>query len=116
MSPTKCTCVYATAENTAAVRQGFEAGGYLKHKCAACIAQEAETTAKRREMKPCPWCGEMPGEYRHQERSRGKRGAVECSCGVAGPEVRANYKPISTWADAADAAWNDRYKEPTNEQ
>lgn len=31
-----CKCVYATAKNTAAVRNGSEMGGYLKAECVAC--------------------------------------------------------------------------------
>ncbi|OEC59482.1 hypothetical protein [Pseudomonas sp. ENNP23] len=34
--PHECTCVYATAKNTAAVRNGSEMGGYLKAECVAC--------------------------------------------------------------------------------
>ncbi len=33
---TKCECVYATAENTPAVRSGHEMGGYLKAECETC--------------------------------------------------------------------------------
>lgn len=36
-----CTCVYATAENTPAVREGYEVGGYLTHECDACKAEDA---------------------------------------------------------------------------
>jgi len=34
----KCTCVYATAENTASVRKGYEMGGYVKETCAYCAS------------------------------------------------------------------------------
>lgn len=32
----KCSCVYATAENTESVRKGFEVGGYVKETCIYC--------------------------------------------------------------------------------
>lgn len=34
MSKLKCGCVVADSRNTAAVRKGFEMGGYVKHFCA----------------------------------------------------------------------------------
>lgn len=34
-----CTCVYATADNTPAVRSGHEMGGYLKEECEECKAK-----------------------------------------------------------------------------
>lgn len=37
---TKCTCVYATAKNTPAVRDGFEMGGYVKEACPLHAAAE----------------------------------------------------------------------------
>jgi hypothetical protein len=42
----ECKCVYATAENTASVRSGFEAGGYLKEECEACQGEEVHPTCK----------------------------------------------------------------------
>jgi len=33
-----CTCKYATADNTEAVRKGFEMGGYVLEVCAECKA------------------------------------------------------------------------------
>lgn len=38
----KCTCVYATAENTEAVRKGYEMGGYVKEFCPMHAAEAAE--------------------------------------------------------------------------
>lgn len=47
----ECACVYATAKNTAAVRNGFEIGGYLKAECEACQQrrhdQQAEDAIER---------------------------------------------------------------------
>lgn len=33
-----CTCKIANAHNTAAVRKGYEMGGYVLEKCSACLA------------------------------------------------------------------------------
>jgi hypothetical protein len=35
----KCTCVYATAENTPSVASQHELGGYVKEMCAYCTEQ-----------------------------------------------------------------------------
>lgn len=37
-----CTCKYATAENTASVRNGYEMGGYVTELCDYCKKWEAE--------------------------------------------------------------------------
>lgn len=37
-----CTCVYANAENTKAVRGGFEQGGYLLKQCDECLLAESK--------------------------------------------------------------------------
>jgi hypothetical protein len=36
LRPVKCTCVYATSENSEDVRRGFAMGGYIKEECQAC--------------------------------------------------------------------------------
>jgi transcription elongation factor Elf1 len=63
-------------------------------------------------LKPCPFCGETPGEGRHvADASQGdKWGSVVCSCCAQGPEVRTGYKTADHWGAAADAAWNKRAK------
>jgi hypothetical protein len=38
----KCSCVYATTENTESVRKGYEMGGYLKEQCETCKAKDAQ--------------------------------------------------------------------------
>lgn len=45
--PASCTCVYATSKNTPSVRNGFEVGGYLKEKCAACAQQPGVVLPER---------------------------------------------------------------------
>ncbi|HFH3172670.1 Lar family restriction alleviation protein [Pseudomonas aeruginosa] len=61
------------------------------------------------ELKPCPFCGETPGadSYAHADGGY-KYGAISCSCGVIGPDVRTGYKKWPEWRDAAVAAWNAR--------
>lgn len=56
------------------------------------------------QLKPCPFCGEVPTEIR--ETDGFKWGAVVCC--ITGPEVRTNYVPVAEWRDAAIAAWNER--------
>jgi len=62
------------------------------------------------ELKPCPFCGDTPGPYRHRadEHQGYKWGSVVCSCGVVGPEVRTRYKETAQWGADADAEWNRR--------
>lgn len=48
--PHECTCVYATAKNTAAVRNGSEMGGYLKAECAACQQRRQSPPASEQQM------------------------------------------------------------------
>lgn len=38
----KCTCVYATAQNTESVRKGYEMGGYVKEVCDYCTGSAAD--------------------------------------------------------------------------
>ncbi|MWK59859.1 hypothetical protein GO594_28075, partial [Pseudomonas otitidis] len=47
--PHECTCVYATAANTAAVRNGSEMGGYLKAECAACQQRRQSSPASEQQ-------------------------------------------------------------------
>lgn len=47
-----CKCVYATADNTPAVRDGYEMGGYLKEECDECKSKEAETSEAVRYVRP----------------------------------------------------------------
>lgn len=61
------------------------------------------------EAKPCPWCGRIPDVNNDDHFSTdagGKWGWLQC-CGN-GPEVRAGYRPLAEWRDAAIAAWNER--------
>lgn len=37
-----CTCVYATDENTKAVRAGYEMGGYVLKRCDECLLEDAK--------------------------------------------------------------------------
>ncbi len=61
------------------------------------------------ELKPCPFCGETPGEDSYAHADGGyKYGAISCSCGVIGPDVRTGYKKWPEWRDSAVAAWNER--------
>ncbi len=46
----ECTCVYATAKNTAAVRNGSEMGGYLKTECEACRQRRSEQPASEQQQ------------------------------------------------------------------
>ncbi|MCO7556145.1 hypothetical protein [Metapseudomonas otitidis] len=48
--PHECTCVYATAKNTAAVRNGSEMGGYLKAECVACQQRRQSRPASEQQM------------------------------------------------------------------
>lgn len=62
-------------------------------------------------LKPCPFCGNVPGQpgcFRGNTETMIKWGCVECSCGVRGPEARAQYRPVAEWAPAAAAEWNKR--------
>lgn len=52
-----CTCVYATARNTASVRHGAEMGGYVKQMCEHC-------TAQKHDVWPCQHCLRSPRRYR----------------------------------------------------
>ncbi|MGZ2976711.1 Lar family restriction alleviation protein [Pseudomonas aeruginosa] len=61
------------------------------------------------EMKPCPFCGETPGADSYAHADGGcKYGAISCSCGVIGPDVRTGYKKWPEWRDSAITAWNER--------
>ncbi|AXS87432.1 hypothetical protein D0Y56_10855 [Pseudomonas aeruginosa] len=61
------------------------------------------------ELKPCPFCGETPGEDSYAHADGGyKYGAISCSCGVIGPDVRTGYKSWPEWRDSAVTAWNER--------
>lgn len=42
----KCSCVYATARNTPAVKAGYEMGGYVKNVCAYCQSQAQQEPLK----------------------------------------------------------------------
>ena len=62
-----------------------------------------------RELKPCPFCGDIPSENSHALTDGGfKYGAIQCGCGALGPDVRTEYKDWPHWRDAAFAAWNER--------
>ncbi len=61
------------------------------------------------ELKPCPFCGETPGADSYAHADGGcKYGAISCSCGVIGPDVRTGYKKWPEWRDSAITAWNER--------
>ncbi|HFQ8088848.1 TPA: Lar family restriction alleviation protein, partial [Pseudomonas aeruginosa] len=61
------------------------------------------------ELKPCPFCGETPGADSYAHADGGcKYGAISCSCGVIGPDVRTGYKSWPEWRDSAVTAWNER--------
>lgn len=61
------------------------------------------------ELKPCPFCGETPSEDSYAHADGGyKYGAISCSCGVIGPDVRTGYKKWPEWRDSAVTAWNER--------
>ncbi|MCV4004481.1 Lar family restriction alleviation protein [Pseudomonas aeruginosa] len=61
------------------------------------------------ELKPCPFCGETPGADSYAHADGGcKYGAISCSCGVIGPDVRTGYKTWPEWRDSAVTAWNER--------
>ena len=58
---------------------------------------------------PCPFCGDTPGEDAHTLTDGGfKYGAIQCSCGAMGPDVRTEYKDWPHWKDAAIREWNTR--------
>ncbi|WP_435607674.1 Lar family restriction alleviation protein [Pseudomonas knackmussii] len=61
------------------------------------------------ELKPCPFCGDTPGEDSYALTDGGfKYGAISCGCGAVGPDVRTGYKDWPEWKDAAVAEWNER--------
>lgn len=60
-------------------------------------------------MKPCPFCGDTPGDDSYTLTDGGfKYGAISCGCGAVGPDVRTLYKQWPEWKDAAVAEWNER--------
>lgn len=62
------------------------------------------------ELKPCPFCGELPvgddGQVATRHTDGSKWGAVSCCC--SGPEVRTGYEAVENWMDDAIAEWNTR--------
>lgn len=61
------------------------------------------------ELKPCPFCGDTPGEDSYTLTDGGfKYGAISCGCGAIGPDVRTGYKDWPEWKDAAVEEWNAR--------
>ena len=67
------------------------------------------TNIQEREIKPCPWCGEVPDVSKNESfrlTDGVKYGALQCC--VVGPEVRTGYKDLQFWRDDAIEAWNCR--------
>lgn len=60
------------------------------------------------ELKPCPFCGDPPGENSHELTQGFKYGAIACGCSAVGPDVRTGYEDWPAWKDAAVKAWNER--------
>lgn len=77
-----CKCVYATAKNTAAVRNGSEMGGYLKAECEACQQRSKSTPSSEQQQaifaipdmdehllqilgRPNFWCSPIASVLRH---------------------------------------------------
>jgi len=58
------------------------------------------------ELKPCPFCGDIPGPDSFDFTDCSKWGAVMCCCN--GPQVRTGYKKEGAWRDGARIAWNTR--------
>lgn len=67
--PHGCICVYATAKNTVAVRNGSEMGGYLKAECEACQQRRKSTPASEQQRavvmeelltRVADWCDQQP--------------------------------------------------------
>ena len=66
-------------------------------------------TDKLKELLPCPFCGDTPSEVSFVFSDGGyKYGAIQCSCGVIGSDVRTDYKDFPHWRDAAVEQWNTR--------
>lgn len=62
------------------------------------------------ELKPCPFCGEVPDVNNPAtfHREVGDRWARVVCC-IEGPEIRSGfYTPLEEWKDEAIAAWNER--------
>lgn len=61
------------------------------------------------ELKPCPFCGSVPADNRHECSQGCKWGGVVCpDCGCFGPEVRTHYHDADKCGHEADRAWNRR--------
>lgn len=63
---------------------------------------------------PCPFCGGQP-DYDDAASFTGlegagfaKWGAVQCGCGVIGPDVRTGYASFEEWRERAAEEWNRR--------
>jgi len=73
-------------------------------------------TDKLKELLPCPFCGDTPSEVSFVLSDGGyKYGAIQCSCGVIGSDVRTGYKDFPHWRDAAVEQWNTRAPLPAVE-
>lgn len=63
----RCECVYATAENTASVRMGYDVGGYVKKECEHCrtrrLATPDQTADRTRDVADAAEYRTMLGKY-----------------------------------------------------
>ncbi len=97
----KCTCVYATSDNTPAVRSGHEMGGYLKEECLYCRERKfrhIEVTKERMEEiaswldqaadSICHWGNHVPSYFR----TKGRVGADILRFRELANEVRAELE------------------------
>lgn len=67
------------------------------------------------DLKPCPWCGEVPdvsNDAAFRLTDGVKYGALQCC--VIGPGVRTDYKDLPHWREKAIRAWNDRKPSSTS--